>query len=255
MSSWLDLCYTEPTHFDWALCMVDLWPMAVSLAMFSASAVTNSLYLWVLWGATILDYALNLGLRYAWRDPSPNGALAHHAWEMPASSSQAMLCIATMVVLFILLYNVQQYTLYMLMLYVLGSAALFSRLYRGINSAEQLIVGALIGCAEGMMYTAIWHYLGYPYVWRILQWWPVRMYGVNDSLMAPRRMIDAPPASVVACAVSTAMGGLTAPQVQALILYCAQDYKLRRMQGGSAAHHHREWTEPTLDLKHGVKEL
>lgn len=248
MSSWFDLCYTEPTHFDWALCMVDLWPIGVSLAMFTASAVTNSLYLWVLWGATVLDYALNLGLRYAWQDPSPNGALAHHAWEMPASSSQAMLCIGTMVVLFILLYNVQQYTLYMLMLYVLGSTALFSRLYRGINSPEQLIVGALFGCAEGLLYTMVWHLLGYPYVWRILQWRPIRLYGITDSLMASRSMIDAPPSSVLACVVSTAMGGLTPSEAQALMVYCVQDYE-RRRANGSLNYKHGRWVEPVLDLE------
>lgn len=218
--------------------------------MFSVSAVTNSLYLWVLWGATILDYLLNLGLRYAFRDPSPNGALAHHAWEMPASSSQAMLCIGTMVVLFILLYNVQQYTLYMLMLYVLASTALFSRLYRGINSPEQLIVGALVGCAEGCLYTMLWQWLGYPYVTRILQWTPIRFYGINDSLMAPRRMVDAPPSTVVASAVSVAMGGLTQSQVRALISYCARDYEARRLRGAE------HWDgDSELDLKRGVKQL
>jgi hypothetical protein len=229
MASWLDLCYTEPTHFDWVLCMVDLWPIGVSLAMFTASAVTNSLYLWILWGATILDYALNLGLRYAFRDPSPNGALAHHAWEMPASSSQAMLCLGTMVVLFLLIYNVQQYTLYMIMLYILGSTALFSRLYRGINSPEQLMVGALVGCLEGIVYTIIWHMIGYPYTSKILRMWPLRAYGINDSLMAPRRMIEASPEDVVCCAVSLAMGNLNQKQVMALMRWCVEHEKRQQM--------------------------
>lgn len=202
--------------------MLDLWPIGVSFAMFTASAVTNSLYLWILWGATILDYCVNLGLRYAIRDPSPNGALAHHAWEMPASSSQAMLCLGTMVILFLLLYNVQQYTLYMLTLYVMGTAALFSRLYRDINTPEQLIVGALVGVLEGCVYTTIWHLLGYPYARRIIKWWPLRVYGINDSLMASRRLVDASPEEVVAQTVAYSLGGLSESQSLALMRYVVQ---------------------------------
>lgn len=231
MSSWLDLCYTEPTHFDWALCVLDLWPIGVSLAMFSASLATNALYLWILWGATVLDYCLNLGLRYVIKEPSPNGALAHHAWEMPASSSQAMLCLGTMIILFIILYNVQQYTTYTLVLYVLATAALFSRLYRGINTPEQLIVGALVGVAEGFIYTAIWHYFGYPYSQIILSWRPVRMYGINDSLMGPRRIVDASPEEVVKQIVAYSMGGgITESQVMALMRYCVFKDDQRLMQ-------------------------
>lgn len=228
MSQWSDLCWEQPTHFDWVLCTVDMWPILCSAALFGASAVSNSLYLWILWAATLIDYGINLGLRYAIKQASPNGALAHHAWEMPSAGSSALLCIGVMMILFILLYNVQSYTLYAVCLYATGMVAMYARLHQGINTPQQTVVGALTGTLLGVILTALWHLLGYPYVPYILSWAPMRWWGITDYFMRGRMMAHIRDADLVVEVVRQHAGLQDTRQAEMLILWAADRIKSRR---------------------------
>lgn len=227
MSTWTDLCWEEPTHFDWILCVVNVWPILISASMFTASAITGSLYMWILWFGLMLDYALNLALRYIIQQPSPNGALAHHAWEMPAAASSALFCLATMMILFILLYNVQQYTLYTACAYGVGVVCLYARMHSGINTPQQTMAGALAGTLEGIIFTLAWHWFGYPYVPFLLSLWPVRAYGITDYFMAGRRLAHYRNTDQIVEMLRTAIRGVDTRTTEALILIAAREIERR----------------------------
>jgi hypothetical protein len=189
MSGWTDICHTNDSFQTCALRIIDQWPIYLSVAMNALSFETGALYLWVLWAGTWADFGLNTLLRYLIAERGPHPTMQHHAYEMPASSSQQLLCVVTMCVLFSMVYHVRPRTLFLVWAYVFGVLAMYARLYFRINTLSQLAVGAMVGTVEGVVYSALWFWLGYPFTQKILEWSPMRWLGVTDWY-TERRVLD-----------------------------------------------------------------
>lgn len=191
MATWLSTWTNDVTFEWWLLDRVNQWPQYVDVAMFFGSLLTGALYFWVVWGATWIDMFVNLGLQYAIQQKGPHPTLHHHGYEMPAASSQLLLCISTMIILFHLLYRPRFDSRWFGVVFFFGVLALYARLYFRYNSLSQLFVGGLIGTCEGVLLTALWFYVGYPFTERMLSWSLARWAMLTDHFTC-RRELETP---------------------------------------------------------------
>lgn len=129
-----------PLFFDVSLWMITLYSWEFFFAFLSL--------------AVFIDFLLSYALRYIIQTPQrfPD---CGPTYGMPAYSSELMLLLNTMAICYILLWNRKISLIKIGILNMVTMVVILSRVYIGSNTNLEIIVGALIGTAEGFIYSII----------------------------------------------------------------------------------------------------
>jgi len=159
----------EVNWFSGFLVALDYYPLALWLGTFSISIYSNDLFLALLGVWLTLDWWVNKGLRWAIRQPPPTPGCGAR-FEMPSFSAQEATMFITVLWLFMVLYGYRALPVRAFGLVFFAGIVMYARVYIGLASPAQLIVGALVGLASGLLFHALVYWLVRPRVGEILAW-------------------------------------------------------------------------------------
>lgn len=180
---WIDVC----PHFraNWPsgfLVAFDYYPIFLFVATFSISIYYSDIFLALLGFALSFDWFLNYALAQAFRQPPVTPGCGPE-FEMPSFSSQHAVFFACSLWIFALLYNYRVSPPRAIGLTFLLGTVMYARLYIGIASPAQLLVGALVGVIESSLFMLFIHLAIYPRVRRILRWRFFRFMGYERGIL------------------------------------------------------------------------
>jgi hypothetical protein len=145
------LYVTADSDFGPFMVLVDYYPIFLNASMIAVSVYHYELYFFLLSLVLAFDWFLNWLLHIAIgsgsRFPGCGGAN-----EMPSFSSQHAVCLGVMIFTFFMLWCETHVRVHRLIMINFGIfIAVLARVYIGINTPQELMVGALIGATEGVI--------------------------------------------------------------------------------------------------------
>lgn len=123
--------------------------------LWTISFLTGSVYFFFFGVGLTLEQLWNALLRYAIDQDGLNGA--EH--QMPARSSELAVYFATMIILFVLTYQIKSTTYRTILLGFAQVFVIYARIYLEINTNIQMLVGALVGFVDAIIQSAIIYYV------------------------------------------------------------------------------------------------
>lgn len=194
MSSWLNInvldvvrascpLFTEVFILSGTAVFVDFYPIIITVAFVFFSFYQREFYLFLLGIAALLDLGVSTALQYIINQPGPfyYSNACGSAQEMPSFATEQISMLLTMVYTFVVFHRVPAPGRKLFFLYFFLYACVCARIYIGINSRLQLLVGSLVGTAEGLVYQFILSYFIFPYSDTIVAWF-------NKGFLSP--MVD-----------------------------------------------------------------
>lgn len=168
--------FVEVTLVSGTMVVVDYYPIIITVVFFLFSLYQREFYLFLLGWAATMDLGLNTALQWIIKEPGPYYAMGcGTSHEMPSFATQQACMLIAMTYTFVVLHRVNSPARKLFFLYFFLYAAIVARIYLGINTRLQLLIGALVGTAEGLIYHLILAYAIFPYSERIVRFF-------NDSL-------------------------------------------------------------------------
>jgi len=166
MSGWLDskdleCCiedncplYDSSLIFGSVFILIDYFPTYLSAGLTFISFYSSEFFFFYLWICIIVDMLINVALKLLIDNPTrfPNcGSFS----EMPSYSSQLTTMLNTLFYILVFTMNRNISSQKIVVLNITTLTVLVARIYIGINTLEELIIGALIGFLEGVLYGLI----------------------------------------------------------------------------------------------------
>jgi hypothetical protein len=161
MSGWTDLLRLScvamtscPTyHASWFsdfFVALDYWPVALWFMLFAIRSWTGELYIACLNSALTVEYAINLGLRYAFRKPPPDVGCGAQ-YEMPSFASEHAAFLVVMALLAIVQWSrtVRWYRAALAAAFLV--LVVYARVHLAYNSPQQLLAGGGFGVLFGVI--------------------------------------------------------------------------------------------------------
>jgi hypothetical protein len=158
---------------------IDYWPVAIWFMLFSVRAYTGELYVACLNSALTLEFAVNLGLRYAFAQPPPYPGCGS-IYEMPSFASEHACFLVVMILLAMVQWarDVQWYRAGLAGVALV--VVLYARIHLAYNTPAQLFAGAAFGVPFGIVAHVLLVLLVAPYGDDIIHALP-RWFGVTAN--------------------------------------------------------------------------
>lgn len=161
--------------------LIDYWPTIVSIAIYAVSCYHYELYFLLFGFCLTFDWAFNTGLQYAFAQP-PRFPGCGNTYEFPSFSAQHIVLFITLVLCFFSWWDASISPFRLFLLQLFGTIVLLARIYLGINTASQLIVGGLFGLAEGIVLNYVLYYILENYSSRIETWKIYVLAGLRNTI-------------------------------------------------------------------------
>lgn len=173
--------YDPTPFFAPVFIIINYWPLFFDVSLWMLSLYSWEFFFSFLSIVVFIDLGLNYALRYIilspqrFTDCGPN-------YGMPAYSSELLLLLNTMALCYILLWNRNISFLKIYMLNLVTMVVILSRVYIGMNTNAEIIVGGLIGTVEGLLWSFIL-YRFRMYFSKLARSELFSRLGVNDTML------------------------------------------------------------------------
>lgn len=144
--------------------LMDYFPLILTIGKMVVGAIIGAVSLYIAGVALFVDLVVNYILQSIIKQEGPYPCLVYDEYQMPALASQTVAFFITGFLLFCIVYRREIGTYLLWLVYVLGYAAVYKRVFDGINTPEQLIVGAVVGFVDALLMHAVVYYLLYSYI-------------------------------------------------------------------------------------------
>ena len=177
----------EEVPLSYFLVLGDFYPIILSFGTFIWNFVKKrEAFAFAFSTVLVLDWLLNLALQAIWNQSGPfyQCGCGHH-WEMPSFASQHITVFVLIVFVFAGVWGGGLSLGAIAMLSSLQFLVLFARIYIGISTSEQLLMGLLVAMAEGIVVIVLMRFLVLPYFLRLYMSALAKRLGVVDTLLIP----------------------------------------------------------------------
>lgn len=164
------------------------FPLFITLGLYTVSLYKNEFYLFCVSIMMTIDWLLNIFLQHIIATPSRFPGCGPE-FGMPSFATQHIILFDTIFFTFLLLYKpTKNIELGAMLVKIFTIVILFGWTYIGINTKTEMIVGALIGFIEGIVFQYfIYHTVG-PYLHKVLKLKPMQILGIDDTIC--RKIIE-----------------------------------------------------------------
>ena len=158
---------------------IDFYPYYLSMVLWSLTMFQYELFTALLSAALTIDFLLNLLFSAAQSPGMFAGCGSTH--ETPSFATQHIFVFTIVILSLINKWNLEISPFKILFIQLFHSLVVASRIYIGINTAEQLFLGALVGAIEGIIFQIIIHYVFF-HKQKLLKTYIFRKLGIQDNL-------------------------------------------------------------------------
>lgn len=190
----IDCIVSECPNYDKSLpgapffVMLDFYPIALTVGLAAISIIRQELYLFLLSLCLTANWLINLFFQsVVFLQPGlfPGcGSL----YQMPSFSAQQAILFETMIALYMVCWTKKIFWINTLLLHFFSSMVIWARIFIGINSIPQLLVGAIFGLVLGILFHCIIYFLIVPYFKTILKWRIFKWRGFCDTLCQKKKV-------------------------------------------------------------------
>lgn len=159
----------------------DYFPLIITIAMFSVTLYHYELYFFLISLILTFDWGLNVALQYIIRQPARFSGCGSK-YEMPSFSTQHAMLFLTLIITFFALFRYRMAPSKIFLAMFLTVFVILARVYIGINTAQQLVIGAFVGVLEGVAFQCIIYFCIYPYFNQIVTWKVAVLIGLENNI-------------------------------------------------------------------------
>ena len=150
--------------------LLDFYPLLLTFSIFSISLYKQELYLMFVSFSLTLNWFLNYFLQNViFLD---HGAFlncgSYH--QNPSFSTQHICCLDTMLALYCVTWSRKIMYTNLFVLHLFSHMVVWARIFIGINTRTQLVVGSLVGFISGILFHLAILLIAYPNFGHILSW-------------------------------------------------------------------------------------
>lgn len=166
MSGWIDtgrlLCvvigkcplFDSGPFFSPLFILIDYYPTYINTALTIICIYTWEFAFLYVWICMLIDFGLNAALRAIINTPNRFPDCGSYA-EMPSYATELIILLNTLAIGFVLLFNRNVMTYKIAVMNFVTLLVIFARVYIGINTILELVIGSIIGVVEGIIYSII----------------------------------------------------------------------------------------------------
>ena len=160
----------------------DYYPIFLTIGMYAISLYKYELYFAMVSVLLTINWLISYIIQRAIVGESYRFIDCGSPYQMPSFGSQHIIVFETLMILYMLTWGSKFYFKLIILLRLFTSGVLVSRIFLGINTVEQLLMGAVIGFFEGIIYHLLIYYVLFPYFSHILEWTLIQWLGLEDNL-------------------------------------------------------------------------
>lgn len=198
MSGFLDLESLECVADSCGLYNPDMWGSHIAIALdFYPIFLTFGIYVLSLYKYELYFALVSLSLTIGWiinfiiqRSLGETARFPDcgSPYQMPSFASQQIVTFETMMTLFMIVWGNRFKLKLIILLRTFTFGVLVSRIFLGINTTDQLLIGALMGFLLAILYHTIIYYIIFPYFGKILNWSLIRWLGLEDNMCGSSKL-------------------------------------------------------------------
>ncbi len=166
----------------------DLYPIYLSIGLYSIGLYSHEVYLLLISFALTADWGINQAFKQIIRESGPFPGCSSE-FQNPSFSTEHAILFETLMISFIIIWRkrVSTYKIFLLKTFVFF--VLLSRVYIGINTRGQLLVGAIFGSIEGLLIQFVIYYFIAPHFPWIIDSKIGKFFGLEDNLCNDKRTL------------------------------------------------------------------
>jgi membrane-associated phospholipid phosphatase len=161
---------------------LDFYPVFLTISMYVLSLYRYELYFALISVSLTLNWIINTIIQRFIIGEAVRFPDCGSPFQMPSFSSQHIVLFETMMFLYMLTWCSKVKIKLLILIRLFTFAVLVSRIYIGINTIPQLLVGGAIGFSLAILYHLIILYIIFPYFSNILNWTLIRWMGLEDNM-------------------------------------------------------------------------
>ncbi len=160
--------------------LIDQYPIILSFALYSISLYHFELYFFLLGLSLNIDTLINWLLVTIINIPSRHEGCGNEN-EFPSFGTQHITVLMTMLFLALITWRKKVTIMKILSLTIIFNLVIVARIYIGINTIPELIVGASIGFVEAIFFHLVISHFLFPRFNQILNWRICKFFDVVDT--------------------------------------------------------------------------
>lgn len=168
---------------EWGAAMYALtfYPFLVTVSLFAMSIYINEFYLFAISIMLTVDKMINIALKeiLAIESVYPGCGSKHGS---PPLVTQHAILLETIFISYILIYKPSRSIILMLFVKTFSIFTIYAWIYIGFNTISQLVIGALIGFAEGICFQLFMYFLIRNYIYYLLSTRFCQFIALEDNL-------------------------------------------------------------------------
>jgi len=172
--------YNPTPFFAPAFILIDFYPTYVAVALYVISFYCWELYFGYASLCLFIDWGVNYVLRWLISAPQRFPGCGTSS-GMPSFSSEQAILLNTLGLCFVLLWSHNTSAMKIGILNIITTVVIFARVYIGINTRQEIIVGAVVGFIEGIFFTLMFYYFRRFFA-IFLEYSIVRRLGIIDNM-------------------------------------------------------------------------
>lgn len=161
---------------------LDFYPLFLTLGIYIVSLYKYELYFAIVSVILTMNWGINTFLQRVVFGESARFIGCGSAYQMPSFSSQHIVLFEVLMTLYMITWGRRVFVKLTILLRLFSFAVLTARIFIGINTPQQLFMGALAGFVEGLIFHMIILYIAFPYFGDVLNLTLIRWMGLEDNL-------------------------------------------------------------------------
>lgn len=170
---------------------LDFYPIFLTVGMYAISLYQYELYFALVSLGLTANWGINVFLQHVVFKQLGAFAGCGSTYQMPSFSSQHIVMFNALMACYMMGWGKRFAGKLILLMQLFTAAVLVSRIFIGINTRAQLLVGGLLGFGLGVGYHCILYYLIYPRFGKILEWQWAQWVGIVDTLCGGNKELAA----------------------------------------------------------------
>lgn len=161
------------------------------IATYVIGLYSGDFYFFLLSWWLTLDYAFNYALAFTLKQP-PRYAGCGPTYEMPSYASEQMTLVVSALFLYVVVFNYRlDASRSVLLTWLLGSV-MYARIYIGISTPLQLVVGSALGALSSCVFSALVYFVVLPHIDAVLSLRVCRWFNWTRGMLVLARYEDTP---------------------------------------------------------------
>lgn len=167
---------------------LDFYPLFLMIGMYTISLYKYELYFAMVSICLTLGWIINFVIQRCFGETArfPD---CGSPYQTPSFASQQIVTFEVLMTLYMLTWGHKLKLKLIILMRIFTFAVLVSRIFIGINTISQLLVGALLGFLLGIFYHIVIYFIIYPHFRRILEFTVLQWFGIVDTLCGSTKIV------------------------------------------------------------------